>query len=319
LINKKIKHMFKMKSVLCIVAIFSLALVSCVERIPEKEMPDVDNGVITMVKATVEPLTLKGTTEVGNYKWNEEHTIGIYGSTVGENECYIPVKSTIGDNEAYFFGNIVGGDMTVYMPYVSSGSQAALNGRVVVPAEQTYFANPLDHLMYNSTFLAVGKSEEFTFSYYTGLVKVELHYDIENITEVSVMVGTITPNGGYDENCVGELLVKSDEEADAGADAEAKERLVNGGNKVTVTGFPEGVDATVDEPLTLWVALAPGTYEALVVEVSNDTITTSLPVRGPFVVEKCAIAENTCEAKEVKHDNGVDDFVGENGEFNPKN
>ena len=299
--------MFKMKSVLCIVAIFSLALVSCVERIPEKEMPNVDNGVITMIKATVEPLTLKGTTGVGNYSWNEAHTIGIYGTTIGENECYLPVKSTIGDNEAYFFGNSVGGNMTVYMPYVSAGSPAALDGRVIVPVQQNYYASPFDHLMYNSTFLAETKSEEATFSYHAGLVKVELHYDIPNVTEVSVLVGNVTADADYDDYCAGELAV----------DKYAEELLVNGSNQVTVTGFPEGTNTTLAQPLTVWVALAPGVYENFVVEISNAETTISTPVKGPFVVEKCAIAENICDAKEVKYDNGVDDFVGENGEFNP--
>ena len=301
--------MFKMKSVLCIVAIFSLALVSCTERIPEKEMPNVDNGVITMIKATVEPLTLKGATGVGNYSWNETHTIGIYGTTIGKNECYLPVKSTIGDNEAYFFGNTVGGNMTIYMPYVSAGSPAALDGRVIVPVQQNYYASPFDHLMYNSTFLAETKSEEATFSYHAGLVKVELHYDIPNVTEVSVLVGNVTADGDYDDYCAGDIAV----------DKYAEQFLVNGSNQVTVTGFPEGFNTTIAQPLTVWVALAPGTYENFVVEISNAEMTISTPVKGPFVVEKCAIAENVCDAKEVRYDNGVDDFVGENGEFNPQN
>ena len=301
--------MFKMKSVLCIVAIFSLALVSCVERIPEKEMPNVDNGVITMVKATVEPLTLKGATGVGNYKWSETHNIGIYGTTLGENECYLPVKSTIGDNEAYFFGNSVGGDMTIYMPYVSSGSPAALDGRVIVPVQQKYYANEFDHLMYNSTFLAQTKSNEVVFDYHAGLVKVELHYDIPNVTEVSVLVGNVTADGGYDDYCAGEVAV----------DKYAEQYLVNGSNQVTVTGFPEGTNTTLAQPLTVWVALAPGTYENFVVEISNAEMTISTPVKGPFVVEKCAIAENVCDAKEVKYDNGIGYFEGENGEFNPQN
>lgn len=299
--------MFKMKSVLCIVAIFSLALVSCTERIPEKEMPNVDNGVITMIKATVEPLTLKGATGVGNYSWNETHTIGIYGTTIGKNECYLPVKSTIGDNEAYFFGNTVGGNMTIYMPYVSAGSPAALDGRVIVPVQQNYYASPFDHLMYNSTFLAETKSEEATFSYHAGLVKVELHYDIPNVTEVSVLVGNVTADGDYDDYCAGDIAV----------DKYAEQFLVNGSNQVTVTGFPEGFNTTIAQPLTVWVALAPGTYENFVVEISNAEMTISTPVKGPFVVEKCAIAENVCDAKEVRYDNGVGDFEGENGEFNP--
>ena len=301
--------MFKMKSVLCIVAIFSLALVSCTERIPEKEMPNVDNGVITMIKASVEPLQLKGAAGVGNFSWKETHNIGIYGTTIGENECYLPVKSTIGDNEAYFFGNAVGGNMTIYMPYVSSGSPAALDGRVTIPAQQQFYANEFDHLMYNSTFLAETKSDVATFDYHAGLVKVELHYDIPNITEVSVLVGNVTADGGYNDYCVGDLAV----------DKYAEEYLVNGSNQVTVTGFPEGTNTTVAQPLTVWVALAPGTYENFVVEISNAEMTISTPVKGPFVVEKCAIAENVCDAKEVKYDNGIGDFEGENGEFNPVN
>lgn len=301
--------MFKMKSVLCIVAIFSLALVSCTERIPEKEMPNVDNGVITMIKATVEPLQLKGAAGVGNFSWKETHNIGIYGTTIGENECYLPVKSTIGDNEAYFFGNPVGGNMTIYMPYVSSGSPAALDGRVTIPVQQKYYANEFDHLMYNSTFLAETKADVATFDYHAGLVKVELHYDMPNITEVSVLVGNVTANGGYDDYCAGDVAV----------DKYAEEYLVNGSNQVTVTGFPEGTNTTLAQPLTVWVALAPGSYENFVVEISNAEMTISTPVKGPFVVEKCAIAENVCDAKEVKYDNGIGDFEGENGEFNPKN
>ncbi len=302
--------MCKIKSLLSIVAIFSLALVSCVERIPEKEMPNVDNGAITMVKATVEPLTLKGATGVGNYVWNEAHTIGIYGTNAGENECYIPVKSTVGDNEAYFFGNVVGGDLTIYMPYVSEGNKAALDGRVIVPAEQKFYANEFDHLMYNSTFLAEGKSDNVTFDYHAGLVKVELHYDIQNVTEVLVTVGNVTADGGYDDYCVGDIAT----------DNYAEEFIVNGKNQVAIKGFPEGTNSTLDNPLVVWVAMAPGTYENFVVSIAyGENGEISSPVKGPFIVEKCAITENAVVAKKVELDNGIGGFEGENGEFNPEN
>jgi len=301
--------MFKMKSLLCIVAIFSLALVSCTERIPEKEMPDVDNGVITMVKATVEPLELKGATGVGNYAWNEKHSIGIYGSTAGNNECYLPVKSTVGDNEAHFFGNVVGGDLLVYMPYLSEGSEAARSGRVTIPAVQQYYADPFDHLMYNSTFLATTTTSEISFGYYAGLVKIEIKYDIQDITSVAVIVGNVTADANYSDSIVGDIAV----------DQDVEETLTNGSNRLVVQGFPEGIDTTVDAPLVVWAAVAPGEYENLVVEISTAEATIASPVRGPFLVEERAIAEHTCVAQKVEHDNGVDDFVGENGEFNPKN
>ena len=117
--------MLKMKSALYIVAIFSLALVSCTERLPESKLPG-DNGsdVITMIKATVAPLELKGYPGVGNYSWNNSHIIGIYGTGAGSNEQYLPVQSTLGASEAFFFGNEVGGDLTIYMPYLEGGIPA---------------------------------------------------------------------------------------------------------------------------------------------------------------------------------------------------
>lgn len=298
-----------MKSLLYIVAIFSLALVSCTERIPEKEMPDVDNGVITMIKATVEPLTLQGLEGVGNYAWNEAHTIGIYGTTAGQNECYLPVKTTVGDNEAYFFGNVVGGDLTIYAPYSKEGNTAARSGRVIVPAEQNYYAEPLDHFMYNSTFLATSTVGEATFGYHAGLLKIELKYDIQNITSVKVLVGNVTADGDYSNYIVGDLAV----------DEDVEETLTNGAASLVVKNFPEGIDSTIDNPLVVWAVVAPGEYENFVVEIANAEATTAVPVKGPFFVAPRALADKTCVAEKINHDNTLDDFQGENGEFNPKN
>ena len=208
--------------------------------------------------------------------------------------------------------------MTFYMPYVSEGSPAALDGRVTVPATQNYYESPLDHLMYNSTFLATTTANEVSFDYHTGLIKIEIDYDIENITSVAVMVGHITGDAEYSDYLVGDIAVNQD----------AVEALVNGSNTLVVTNFPKGMNAEAKvegdptkpgKPVIVWAALAPGTYEAFVIEVSNGEITTSLPVQGPFVVEKCTICEEVCVATEIDYDNGVGDFEGENGEFNPKN
>ena len=56
-----------MKSALYIVAIFSLALVACTERLDVKDVPSDynGNGATTMVKATVKPLSIEGLDGVG--------------------------------------------------------------------------------------------------------------------------------------------------------------------------------------------------------------------------------------------------------------
>ena len=298
--------MFKMKSLLCIVAVFSLALVSCTERLPESTLPN-DNGsdVITMIKATVEPLQLKGYPGVGNYSWNESHIIGIYGTGVGFNEQYLPVQSTLGDSEAFFFGNEVGGDLTIYMPYLEGGIPAGKEGRVTVPAVQKYYADPFDHLMYNSEFLAYVTGNEVNFDFHAGLVKVVIEYDIENITSVNVLVGNLSAGGEYNDYCVGDLSITTDVE----------QMLLNGASELTVAGFPNGVNSTVGNPLVVWAAMAPGEYENFVVEISNGDMTIAAPVEGPFVVEKCAVSKAVV-AKKIDHNNGVGDFESENGNFN---
>lgn len=301
--------MCKMKSALYIVAIFSFALVSCTDSIPEKPAPDVEegNGAITMVKATVNPLHLKGADEVGTYAWSEETSLGIYGSA-GANELYSVVKSTTGSNEAYFYGNVVDGNLTIYMPHSVEGGENALGGRVQVRAKQNYYATALDHLMFNSSFLATTTTNEVVFDYYAGLVKILLTHDMQSVNYVKVSAATIDKTAGYNDYVAGYLPVEGYESGIAQAYGETS---------ITIENFPEGVNASVEAPLTVWVALAPGVYDNFVVEFGNAQGDTAVfPVEGEFAVERCAIAEKECVAKRVDHNNGTDDFEGVEGEFN---
>ena len=307
--------MCKMKSVLCIVAMFSFALVACTERLPEAQMPDVENGAITMVKATVKPLEVEGIEGVGNYSWSEASVLGIYGSEMGVNENYSIVKSTAGESEAYFYGNMVDGDLTIYMPHSLEGGANALEGRVQVRTEQKYYATALDHLMNNASFLGTATSNEVEFDYYSGLVKVVINHDVENISQVKVKVVNIN-EGAYKDFLAGYLPI---------ADFESGIYEASGVAEVVIRNFPEGFSATYkansdDSSATVWVALSPGTYENLVVEVENtagDKVV--LPVQGPFEVKRCAVCEKECVAVRVDHDNGADDFVGVPGDFNENN
>jgi hypothetical protein len=297
--------MLKMKSALSIVAIFSLALVSCVQRLPDVNMPNVDNGAITMVKATVKPLTIEGLTGTGAYKWDGTVSLGIYGSSAGVNECYLPVKSTAGDSEAYFYGNVVAGDLTIYAPYSAENGQRAIEGRIEVPTVQKYYANAFDHVMYNSTFLGQTKSSEVEFDYYTGLVKILVKYDVENIASMKLMVGNL--NEGYSNYLAGELSV---------IDGLLDEQC-NPSNTIVIDEFGDGVNSTIENPLVVWVSVAPGIYENLVVEITNkENVTISAPVAGPFEVKACAVASKECVAEKVDHNNGVDELEPEDGTFN---
>ncbi len=300
--------MCKMKSALYIVAIFSFALVACTERLPEIQQPDnVENGAITMVKATVNPLQLEGVDEVGNYVWSEETTLGIYGSA-GVNEYYRVVKSTTGDSEAYFYGNMVDGNLTVYMPHSIEGGTKALEGRVQVRAEQNYYATALEHMMYNSTFLATTTTSDVVFDYYSGIVKLLICHDVNNISFVKVMVANVNKDQAFNEYLAGYLPVEGYE---LGIDE------ANGVTAVTISNFPEGTNATVAAPVTAWVALSPGTYENLLVQIGDkDGNAVNFPVGGPFVVERCKISDKVCEIKKTYHNNGTDQFEGEEGNFN---
>jgi hypothetical protein len=297
--------MLKMKSALSIVAIFSLALGSCVKHIPEKEMPNVDNGAITMVKASVKPLTVEGLSETGYYKWDGVLALGIYGTSRGLNECYLPVKSTAGSSEAYFYGNEVAGDLTIYAPYSKEGGEKALEYRVDIPAVQKYYANPLDHMMYNSSFLGITRNNEIEFDYHAGLVKILIKYDIAEVKSVKVLVGNI--HEGYSNYIAGELDV-----LDGLLDAKH-----NPSDAILINNFGEGVGASIAEPLVVWAIAAPGIYENFVVEITDkNDATISSPVAGPFEVSRTTLASKECVAKKNDHNNGVDDMLPEDGEFN---
>lgn len=308
-----------MKSVLYIVALFSLALVACTERLPESNMPDnVENGAITMVTASVKPLYVEGLDGVGNYKWGES-VLGIVSS--GKNERYLPVKSTTGDNEAYFYGNEVGGEMAIYMPYSNENGAKAVAGRLTMLTEQNYYADPFDHLMYNSTFLATTTDSSVEFDYYAGLAKIVLKHDISDIVSVTVRVGNVS-EGNYDNYLSGDYSI-----VDAALDDEANRQ-----NEVIVKiDTDEPFNSTVDNPAHVWAALTPGTYEHLIVVITPRVgEPVLLPVEGmkkvgeevvggvvkditepePFVIKRCALAKDVV-AEQIDRNNGVDPFEPE--------
>ena len=296
--------MFKMKSALCIVAIFSLALVSCVERIPEKELPNVNNGAITMVKATVKPLVIEGLAGIGAYKWDGIRTLGIYGTSGGVNECYLPVKSTAGSEMSHFYGNVVAGDLTIYSPHSVEGGQRALDGRVVVPSVQNYYADPFDHFMYNSTFLGQTSTDTVEFDYHAGLVKILIKYDVEEIVSVRVLVGNL--HSGYSEYIAGEISV---------VDGLVDENY-SPSSSILIENFG-GKGSTTENPLEVWLAAAPGIYENFVIEITDkNDVTIASPVKGPFEVSRCTLTTNECVAEKIDHNNSTDEYEGEEGRYN---
>ena len=109
--------MRKMKSALYISVIAALFLASCTERLPEPQVPDIQNDYTTVISASVNPLSIEGISAAGEFAWNESHTMGVSGSEMGKNELYVPVKSTIGTSEALFYGGAVKGEFAIYAPY----------------------------------------------------------------------------------------------------------------------------------------------------------------------------------------------------------
>jgi hypothetical protein len=162
--------------------------------------------------------------------------------------------------------------------------------------------------MYNSAFLATTTTNEVVFDYYAGIVKLVLKFDVANIDYVSVRAATVDKDKAYNDFVAGYLPLEG---YDGGVASE------HGFKKVYVRDFPKNLSSSVDEPLTMWVALAPGIYDNLVVEIYNKAgELAAFPVKGVFEVKRCAIAERVCEMVREEHDNGVDDFVGEDGTWN---
>ncbi len=310
--------MLKMKSALCIVAIFSLALVSCVDRLAEADMPNDKNGAVTMVKAIVKPLTLEGIAGEGLYKWDGLNSIGINGTSKGVNERYLPVQSTIGGNDTYFYGKEVAGDLTIYMPYSEEGGVRADDGRIVIPATQKYYADPFDHLMYNSTLLGTTVSDVVEFDFHTGLIKVLLKYDVNDIVSVKLMVGNIDEkyNNGTEEDPLDDIPYSNYFAGEYSIFTSLLDESYNPSTIITINEFAEGTSSTIENPMVVWASLAPGIYQNIVVEITDkNNVTISSPVSGPFEVKSLALASKVCVAEKINHNNGVDDMTPEQGEF----
>ena len=294
--------MRKMRSALYISVISALVLASCTERLPEVQTPGVENDATTVISASVAPLSIAGVSETKDYVWETEHTLGVSGTELGSNLCYTPVKATVGTNEALFYGDAVKGEFTVYAPYSEDGAKAAKDARVVVPAQQNYYAEPLDYLAHNSCFYATTTTESVKFDYYTGLVKIALKHDMKNIKGLKLTVANLNETG-CNEGVAGYLAV-----------GESDNPLTNPVTSIKVGNYTEGISSTYDNPLSLYVAVAPGKYGNFVVEVETEEFTIAMPVKGPFEVAPLAITEFTAE--KIDHNFDVDDFEQEDGKFN---
>lgn len=291
-----------MRSALYISVISALVLASCTERLPEPQTPEVVNDATTVLSVSTKPLAIEGLAGVGEYIWQESHTLGVSGSELGVNQKYVPVKATIGKSEALFYGGAVKGEFTVYAPYSTDGAKAALDARVVIPTEQNYYEAPMEYLMYNSCFYAKTTTESVVFDYYAGLLKINLALELKNIKHVKVTVANLNETG-CNEGVAGYL-----------ATAESEQPLTEVQPSVTVRNYAEGLGSTEASPLAVYVLVAPGKYGNFVVEVGTEEFTIATPVKGPFVVAPLAITELT--ARKVDYNFGVDDFEGEEGEFN---
>ena len=296
--------MRKMRSALYISVISALVLASCVKRLPDVQEPTIVNDATTVLSASVASLVIEGVSGTKDYVWNADHTLGVSGSLLGKDLCYVPVKATIQSetSEALFYGGAVKGEFTVYAPYSNDGAKAALEARVVVPTQQNYYAEPLDYLANNSCFYAKTTTESVMFDYYTGLLRIALKHNLENIKGLKVTVANLNETG-CNEGVAGYLAV-----------GESNQPLSNPMPSVEVRNFADGLSSTEESPLLVYVSVAPGKYGNFVVEVETEAFTIAMPVKGPFVVTPLAITDVT--AVKVDHSFDVDDFEQENGTFN---
>ena len=187
-------------------------------------------------------------------------------------------------------------------------------------AEQKYYADPFDHLMYNSTFLATTAENRVEFDYYAGLAKIVLKYDMSDIVSVTVRVTNIS-DGDFNDYVAGDYSV-----AETSLNDEANRQS----EVVVKIDEEEPFNTTVDNPAHVWAALTPGTYEHFVVIITPRVgESVLLPVEGiklvegttdkyeaePFVVKRCALSKEVV-AEKIDRNNGVEDLEQEDGSFN---
>lgn len=279
------------------ILIVAAVISGCTEK-KEMDFEPVDNSGYTILEANIESLLFDSRERL----WPEDACIGVYGSEMGENECYSIKKAGVGLKSATFYGPLVKGDVAAYYPYSPSYIGNADGMPVTLESEQVYDpeADAVAHFQaYTPRAYGYMQEGKINFIYPNGI----LHVSVE--TYETLVVNSITVSSA--SSALAGLGVFGNDGALA---------MTETSQKAVILDCGEGVPSRNGDDFTdFYLALVPGIYEDLEISIELDGEGPFGRILPPIEVKRVSAADFAITSVSITAAGGPDDFIDTPVEF----
>lgn len=279
------------------ILIVAAVISGCTEK-KEMDFEPVDNSGYTILEANIESLLFDSRERL----WPEDACIGVYGSEMGENECYSIKKAGVGLKSATFYGPLVKGDVAAYYPYSPSYIGNADGMPVTLESEQVYDpeADAVAHFQaYTPRAYGYMQEGKINFVYPNGI----LHVSVE--TYETLVVKSITVSSA--SSTLAGLGVFGNDGALA---------MTETSQKAVILDCGEGVPSRNGDDFTdFYLALVPGIYEDLEISIELDGESPFGRILPPIEVKRVSAADFAITSVSITAAGGPDDFIDTPVEF----
>ena len=279
------------------ILIVAAVISGCTEK-KEMDFEPVDNSGYTILEANIESLLFDSRERL----WPEDACIGVYGSEMGENECYSIKKAGVGLKSATFYGPLVKGDVAAYYPYSPSYIGNADGMPVTLESEQVYDpeADAVAHFQaYTPRAYGYMQEGKINFVYPNGI----LHVSVE--TYETLVVNSITVSSA--SSALAGLGVFGNDGALA---------MTETSQKAVILDCGEGVPSRNGDDFTdFYLALVPGIYEDLEISIELDGEGPFGRILPPIEVKRVSAADFAITSVSITAAGGPDDFIDTPVEF----
>ena len=279
------------------ILIVAAVISGCTEK-KEMDFEPVDNSGYTILEANIESLLFDSRERL----WPEDACIGVYGSEMGENECYSIKKAGVGLKSATFYGPLVKGDVAAYYPYSPLYIGNADGMPVTLESEQVYDpeADAVAHFQaYTPRAYGYMQEGKINFVYPNGI----LHVSVE--TYETLVVKSITVSSA--SSTLAGLGVFGNDGALA---------MTETSQKAVILDCGEGVPSRNGDDFTdFYLALVPGIYEDLEISIELDGESPFGRILPPIEVKRVSAADFAITSVSITAAGGPDDFIDTPVEF----
>lgn len=279
------------------ILIMAAVIAGCTEK-KDMEFEPVDNAGHTLIEANIETLLL----ETEDRIWPEDACIGVYGSEMGENECYSIKEAGVGLKSATFYGPLVKGNIAAYYPYISSYIGSAEGMPVTLESEQVYNpeADAVAHFQaYTPRAYGYMQEGKINFVYPNGI----LHVSVE--TYETLVVKSITISSA--SSALAGLGIFGNDGALAMTETSQKSVVLDCG-----VGVPSRND---DDFTDFYIALVPGIYEDLEISIELEGESPFGRMLPPLEVKRVSASDFAIASVSITAAGGPDDFIDTPVEF----